>query len=158
MSAKVTIIWAVPLGYKAGDYARLCGNSGEGDIDYDTPLTNESFDLFENGAGIYGWYAQPWYKFGWYHGYSSRCGGWYYQPWHKFPWYYGTHVVRAEYTVGECGNYRFALKLFDGLGNPHTGLPEELAAAIHIAPLIPAGLKKNSYNKDTDVLVLDVAT
>ena len=45
MSAKITILWAVPAGYSIGDYARLYGNNGSGDIDYTRPLTNNKFDL-----------------------------------------------------------------------------------------------------------------
>lgn len=158
MSAKVTIIWSVSLGYDAGDYARLCGNGGSGDIDYDNPLTNEKFQLFPDGGGIYGWYHQPWGKFAWYHGHSSRTPGWYHQPWGKFPWYYGTAVIEVEYEVETCGDYKFALQVYDSLGNANTGSPEEVTAIIHIAPPAPdIGLKKNSYDKGTDILVLDVA-
>lgn len=157
MSAKITIIWAVPIGYDNGDYARLCGNGGAGDIDYDNFLNNERFDLFQDGGGIYGWYHQPWYKFSWNHGWSTKTPGWYHQPWGRFPWYYGTTVIAVDYTVLTCGEYKFAFKLFDALGNAHSGTPQEATAIIHIAPPAPTGLKKKSYNKNTDVLILDIA-
>ena len=157
MSAEVTIRLTVPAGYSNGDYARLCGNGGSGNIDYDNPLTREKIELFPNGAGIYGWYHTPWHKFPWYHGQSVNCPGWYNQSWYHFPWYHGTAEIEVKYTVESCGEYKFALKAFDSLGNPHVGTPEEESLPIHIAPAAPGGLKKNSYDKATDILILDVA-
>ena len=157
MSAEITITLAVPAGYSKGDYARLCGNGGSGEIDYDNPLTEEIVELFPNGAGIYGWYHTPWYQFSWNHGHAVNCPGWYHQSWNKFPWYYGTAQIEVEYTVEACGEYKFALKAFDSLGNPHTGDPEEESLSIHIAPAAPVGLKKISYDKATDILILDTA-
>lgn len=63
-------------------------------------------------------------------------------------------MIQAGHEVGNCGDYKFAFACYDRLGNQHKGTPEEATAVVHIAP---TGLKKNSYNKDTDVLVLDVA-
>jgi hypothetical protein len=157
MSARVTITWAVPVGYQQGDYAMLYGNAGSGDIDYDTPLTNEKYPLFPDGGGIYGWYHTPWYHFGWYHGQASRVSGWYHLPWYHFPWYFGSTIITVKYDVEVCGEYKFALQVFDRLGNVSIETPEQLEASIHIAPPAPTGLKKNSYDPDTDILILDAA-
>ena len=156
-SEKITITWCVPLGYMPGDYARLYGNGGEGEIDYDTPLTNEKFDLFPDGGGIYGWGLQPWGLTPWGLPWSTHTPGWGLQPWGLGPWGYGTAVIKAQYIVQACGDYKFALKIFDKLGNPNEGSPQELEAVIHIAPPAPTGLKKVSYDKDTDILVLEAA-
>jgi hypothetical protein len=157
MSAKVTITWSVPSGYLPGDYAQLYGNGGNGSIDYDTPLSNDRYELFPAGGGIYGWYHQSWYQFSWYHGYSMRCPGWGHQSWYHFPWYYGSNVITVQYDVSGCGDYKFALRIFDRAGNPNEGSPQELEAAIHIAPPAPSGLKGKSYDKDTDILILEAA-
>ncbi|HBR19830.1 MAG TPA: hypothetical protein DD726_06390 [Phycisphaerales bacterium] len=159
MSARITIIWAVPAGYSEGDYAMLFGNGGgEGvGIDYDTPLTNEKFLLFPDGGGIFGWYHAPWGHFAWGHAWATRVAGWYHLPWGHFPWGFGSTIITVLYDVEVCGEYKFALKVFDKLGNANTGSPEELEASIHLAPPAPTGLKKNSYDPDTDILVLDAA-
>jgi len=157
MSAKITILWAVPSGYQPGDYARLYGNGGSGDIDYDNPITNNTFQLYPNNGGLLGWYHLPWYHFPWYHGAASRCNGWYHLPWYHFPWYHGTTVLAIERTVEFCGNYKFAFKISDKLGNEDVGTPEILTATIHVAPPAPTGLKKGTYDKDADVLILEAA-
>ncbi|MHC4398022.1 MAG: hypothetical protein ACYS1A_20455 [Planctomycetota bacterium] len=84
-----------------------------------------------------------------------RAAGWGHLPWGRFPWGHGTGVIRATHQVSECGEYKYGFKCYDKLGNLHTGTPEEATASVHIAPPAPSGLKKNSYNKDTDILVLD---
>ena len=157
MSAKITITWAVPAGYQPGDYARLYGNGGNGDIDYDTPLTNEQFELFQDGGGIYGWGYQPWGHTPWGKPWATKVPGWGHLPWGHSPWGYGTTVIQTQYTVTQCGTYKFAFKLFDKLGNENTGIPEEAEVVIHIAPPQPTGLKKVSYNKDMHILVLEAA-
>ena len=63
MRALVTIQFIVGLGYLRGDYARLHGNGGSGDIDFNTPVNNEVYDLFPDNAGIYGWGHAPWGHF-----------------------------------------------------------------------------------------------
>jgi len=45
----------------------------------------------------------------------------------------------------------------DADGNAHSGTPAEASLTVCIAPNRPTGLTLNSYNKTTDVLVLDVA-
>ena len=145
MSAKITIRWAVPAGYNLGDYAMLFWNEGSGDIDYTKPLVNSKFPLFPNNGGYLGWYHTPWYHFPWDHGQSSRCSGWYHLPWYHFPWYHGTTVISHNITVDFCGDYKFAFKIFDKLGNENTGTPQEVTASVHIAPPAPTGLKKGTY-------------
>jgi len=78
-------------------------------------------------------------------------------PWGYGPWGYGSCTIRGQAEVTVCGDHKFGFKAYDPLGNPHIGTPEELLVPVHIAPDAPAELKKNSYNKTTDVLVLDVA-
>jgi len=157
MKAKITILWAIPAGYQPGDYARLYGNGGSGDINYDTPLTNERFELFQDGGGLLGWGHLPWGHFPWGHGQASRCPGWGHLPWGHFPWGHGTTLIKAEITVAQCGEYKFAFKTFDKSGNVGSGTPEELTASIHLAPPAPSGLKKISYDKDTKILILEAA-
>ena len=137
MSAKVTLQFAVDIGHEVGDYAQLFGNGGDGVVDYDTPLLNgRKFDLFPQGAGIYG------------------CG---HEPCGHSPCGFGTAVIEAEVIIETCGEYKFAFACFDSLGNPDEGAPQELLVSLHTAPPAPTGLIKNSYDKDTDVLILDAA-
>ena len=157
MSVLITIEFVVPVGYEESDYAYLHGNGGSGNIDWNNPLLEYIFELFPNGAGIYGWGYAPWGHFRWGRAHSQRAAGWGHLPWGKFPWGHGTTVITATYQVNSCGQYKFGFACYDRLGNLHEGTPEEVTVHIHIAPPVPAGLKKNSYNKDTDVLVLNAA-
>lgn len=157
MSALVTIEFVVPAGYREGDYARLHGNGGVGAIDWDSPLTEEVFGLFPNGAGLFGFSLAPFghHRFGRSH--SMRTAGFGRLPFGHSPFGHGTGVVTATHEVVDCGDYKFGLACYDELGNVHVGSPEEAALEIHLAPAAPTGLKKNSYDKETDVLVLDAA-
>ncbi len=156
-TARITISFAVPVGYTSGDYTYLHGNDGSGSIDYDTALNNAKFQLFPRGGGIYGWGHAPWGKSPWGKAYSVRVNGWGHLPWGKTPWGRGTALIAAAYRVTECGEYKFAFNCYDSLGNLHAGTPEEITAYVHIAPPAPTGLTKNSYDKATDVLILDAA-
>ncbi len=157
MSVQVTIEFIVPVGYLEGDYAKLYGNGGQGDIDWNTPLSNEVFALFPNGAGIFGWGHAPWGHFRWGHAHSQRTPGWGHLPWGRFPWGHGTAIITVKHQVSSCGAYKFGLACYDKLGNLHTGTPEEVTVNVHIAPPAPSGLKKNTYDKGTDILLLDAA-
>ena len=156
--ALVTISFVVPAGYAPGDYARLHGNGGSGDVDWETPLSETQYDLFPDGAGLYGFGNAPFggHRFG--RGHAMRCAGFGHIPFGKGPFGHGTGIVDAACEVTECGDYKFGLACYDELGNAHSGSPEETEVEIHITPDSPAGLTKNSYDKDTDVLVLDVAS
>ena len=156
MPALISLQFVVPAGYAEGDYAMLCGSDADGGIDWETPLTARRMEMFPSGAGIYGWGHAPWGNFRWGHAHSMRTAGWGELPWGLFPWGLGTAVLRDAREVGDCGLYKFGLAAFDSLGNPHVGSPGEAEADVHTAPYAPAGLKKNSYDSDTDVLVLDV--
>ena len=157
MSALVTIEFVVPAGYREGDYARLHGNGGSGSIDWENPLNETIYDLFPSRSGIYGFGHAPWghFRFGYAH--SMRTLGFGHLPWGHFPWGHGSAVIHAEHQVDVCGEWKFGFACYDAAGNQHTGSPQEVDVSVHIAPPAPAGLKKNSYNKDTDVLILDVA-
>lgn len=157
MIAIITVQFVVPVGYREGDYAKLHSNGGSGDINWSTPADNSEYPLFPHGAGIYGWGLAPWGHFLWGHAHSMRTAGWGNLPWGLFPWGHGTAVLRIIHEVDSCGEYKFGLACYDKFGNLHQGTPGQVTASVHIAPPAPAGLKKNSYNKDTDVLVLDVA-
>ena len=157
MDALITIRFVVPVGYSKGDYARLHGNNGSGDIDWDTPLTDEVFELFPNGGGIFGWGHAPWGHFRWGHAHSAGCSGWGHLPWGHFPWGHGTGVIEATHQISACGDYKYGLTCRDELGNLHEGSPEEVTAVVHLSPAAPTGLIKNSYDKTTKVLVLDAA-
>ena len=155
MSGLITIEYIVPVGYEQGDYARLHGNDGEGAIDWNNSLSDELFELFPNGAGIFGFGFAPWGHFRWGHAHSMRTAGWGRLPWGRFPWGHGTGIIQAVHQVDECGDYKFGLACYDALGNAHVGTPEEVLVNVHLALPAPTGLKKNSYDKDTDVLILD---
>ncbi|MHC4397943.1 MAG: hypothetical protein ACYS1A_20055, partial [Planctomycetota bacterium] len=154
----ICITFCVPAGYQNGDYAKLHGNGGSGDINWDNPLDNAIYELFPGGDGIFGFGRAPWGNFYWGHAHSMRAAGWGHLPWGHFPWSHGSAIIRAYYGIGSCGRYKFGFACYDKFGNLHEGAPEEIEIEVHTAPPAPAGLKKNSYNKSTDVLVLDVAT
>ena len=155
MSGLVTIDFIVPVGYRQGDYARLHGNGGDGSIDWSGPLAAEVYDLFPNGAGIYGFGFAPWGHFRWGHAHSMRTLGFGHLPWGRFPWGHGTGVVTATSEVERCGEYKFGFACYDELGNAHEGTPEEVTVDVHVTPDAPTGLAKVSYDKATDVLALD---
>jgi len=157
MSANITIEFAVPVGYDRGDYAKLHGNGGSGDIDWNNPISNEVFDLFPRGAGINGWGHAPWGRFRWGRAHSMRCQGWGHLAWGRFPWGHGTAVIAAIHKVNSCGAYEFGFACYDQAGNVHEGTPEDVTVNVHIAPPAPTGLVKNSYNPETDVLILNAA-
>jgi hypothetical protein len=157
MSALITIQFAVPVGYLPGDYAMLHGNGGSGDINWDTPLSTKKYELFPNGAGIYGFGHAPFGHFPFGHAYSMRTAGFGHLPFGHFPFGYGTALIKAVVKVDECGAYKFAFACYDKLGNLHIGTPEELTVNVHVTPPQPDRLTKYSYDKDTDVLVLNVA-
>ncbi len=158
MSAQVTITFAVPPGHLPGDYAKLFGNSGAGDIDYNTPLNNNIYELFPQGAGIYGYGHAPFGHFRYGKGHAMRTAGYGHLPFGHFPFGIGTTIIEATDIVDACGTYKYAFVCYDAAGNEDAGTPEEAEIEIHLAPPAPLfGLEKNSYNKTTDVLVLDVA-
>jgi len=157
MSANITIEFVVPAGHQKGDYARLHGNGGSGDIDWDGPVSGMIYRLFPNGAGIFGWGHAPWGRFRWGHAHSMRCSGWGHAPWGHYPWGHGSALITARYKVDYCGDYKFGFGCYDAAGNLHEGSPEEVTVNVHIAPPAPTGLVKNSYNPETDVLILDAA-
>jgi hypothetical protein len=152
--AKITLQFVVPVGHCPGDYAVLYGNGGEGNIDWNTPLS-ENLDLFPGGGGILGLgqtplgqtpLGQPW---------ADNCPGLGQLPCGLDPCGLGSSLISASHYVEACGNYKFAFTCYDSLGNIQEGTPEEAQIEIHLAPAAPSRLKKHSYNKDTDVLVLE---
>jgi hypothetical protein len=157
MAAVITIQFVVPVGYDATDYARLHGTGGSGSIDWDTPLDNREYDLFPGGAGIYGWGLAPWGHSRWGHGHSMLTAGFGHQPFGHHPFGHGTGIVEAKVKVDYCGDYKFGFACYNQAGNIHEGSPQEIDVPIHIAPPRPTGLVKNSYVKETGVLVLDAA-
>ncbi len=67
-----------------------------------------------------------------------------------------TPVVTATYVVTDCGVYKFGFAVYDSLGNPHVGTPDEESEEIHVAADPPAGLKPSDYNSFTDTLILAI--
>lgn len=147
----------MPQGYVHGDYARLFGNGGAGDIDWIDPLTNEKIDLFPGGSGIYGFGHAPFGHFPFGHAFSMRAPGFGHMPFGHFPFGHGTAMITIKYKVNDCGDYKFAFGCYDQTGNLHEGTPEEETLYIHIPPAVPKGLTKNNYNKTTGILTLDAA-
>lgn len=157
MTASITVEFAVPVGYIQGDYAKLFGNSGSGAIDFNNPLDNSIYELFPQGSGLYGFGHAPFGHFRWGHGHSMRTAGFGHLPFGHFPFGHGTAVIRAKVKVTECGAYKFAFGCYDLSGNVHVGTPDEVEVHVHIAPEAPTGLKKLSYDKATDILILEEA-
>ena len=157
MPALVTIEFVVPVGYEADDYANLHGNGGSGLIDWNNPLDDAIYELFPRGAGVFGWGHAPWGNFRWGKAHSAGPLGWGHLPWGHFPWGLGTAIIIVTHEVTSCGAYKFGLACYDKLGNVHQGSPEEVTVNIHITPSAPTALTKNSYNKATDVLILNAA-
>ncbi|KKL11654.1 hypothetical protein LCGC14_2543620, partial [marine sediment metagenome] len=106
---------------------------------------------------IYGWGRAPWGRHRWGRARALRVAGWGCLPWGRSPWGLGAVVIDAEHSVDYCGAYIYAFACYDLAGNLHEGSPAEVPFDIHIPPPVPAGLKKNAYDKETDVLTLDVA-
>ena len=157
MSALITIQFVVPVGYQKGDYAHLHGNGGSGAIDWNAPLDNNIYQLFPNGSGIYGYGHAPFGHFRFGHAHSMRTAGFGHLPYGHFPYGHGTGIVTAHHKVSSCGAYEFGLACYDPAGNDHEGTPDEVTANVHIAPPAPTGLKKVSYDKATDILILEEA-
>jgi len=157
MSAIVTLQFVVSIGYADGDYVVLHGNGGSGEIDWETPLSTHQYDLFPDGAGIYGFGLAPFgrHRFG--RAQSRSSPGFGRLPFGRHPFGLGTSVITITHKVDYCGDYKFALACYDAAGNLHEGSPVELDVPIHIAPPAPTGLVKHSYDKDTDILMLDAA-
>jgi len=155
MKAIVTLGFVVPVGYEQGDYAVLHSNNGSGNIDWDTPLS--TYDLFPNSAGIFGFGHAPFGHFRFGHSHSMCTAGWGHLPFGHFPFGHGSAVITAKHMIYDCGEYKFAFACYDKLGNLHEGTPETATIYMHVAPDVPVGLKKHSYNKNTDILLLDAA-
>ncbi len=157
MAALITIQFCTPAGYQPGDYAYLYGNGGAGEINWDTPVDNTIYDLFPRGAGIYGFGHAPFghHRFG--KGVSLRTAGFGHLPFGKHPFGHGTAIITTQARVEDCGSYKFGFKVFDKYGNAQEGTSQVVTADIHIPPVVPGGLKKVSYDKDTDILILEAA-
>jgi len=157
MTVLATIEFSVPVGYDPDDYARLHGNGGSGSIDWNNPVSAETFGLFPRGNGLYGFGHAPWGHFRFGHGHDMRTAGFGHLPWGYFPFGHGTAIIKARQLLAACGDYKFGFACYDKAGNLHTGTPDETTLNIHVAPAAPTGLTKSSYDKDTDVLVLTAA-
>jgi len=155
MSAKITISFCVPAGYQPGDYAMLFGMGS-----YDSPLLGgRKFELFPNGAGIYGFGHAPFghHRFG--KGTSLRASGFGFGhlPFGKHPFGHATALVTTSVTVDACGSCDLSFIVYDKLGNRQRGSMAMSLTEVHTAPPAPTGLKKVSYDPDTKVLVLEAA-
>ncbi len=155
---KITLQFVVPAGFRKGDCARQFSDAGGGTIDYNTPVDNRLYQLFPAGAGIYGFGLAPFGRFRFGHGHAMRAIGFGHLPFGHFPFGLGSAQITATHKVAECGTYKYAFKVYAAAGNPQSGDPDEISVTVHTAPAKPAGLKKQSYNKTTDVLTLEVAS
>jgi len=154
--AKATIKWPVPAGYKPGDYAVLCANDGLGGaVDFNNQISTH--DLFRRGAGIYSVYRTPCYTTRCYKPSAQRTGGPYSTPCYKGCCGHTPNVIETTVDIAECGSWKYAFAVYDSLGNIYEGTAEEVAIEVHIEPDKPTGLKKVSYNKTTDILILEAA-
>ena len=155
MSAVITISFYTASGFLPGDYVKLHGNSGSGDINWDTPLIDSPLDLFPDGAGVYGFGCVPFGNTPFGRPYSVGVAGWGRLPFGKTPFGYGAVKVSVLWPIYECGDYKFGFASYNAAGNKCAGSPEEILVSAHITPPAPTGLRRNNYDKDTDVLVLD---
>ena len=153
----VTVKFAVPLGHLPGDYCVLHTNNGTGAIDWDTPFSTKQVPLFPCGSGNYGFGMAPFAMspFAMPYGKNLRRG-FGTCPFAMSPFGLGAVVITERVPVSDCGDWLFGVKCYDKLGNEHTGTPNTVAATVHVAPAVPAGLKKDSYDKATDILTLSV--
>lgn len=156
MSAIITIQFTVGPDYRPGDYAHLHGNSGSGAIDWETPLTREVLDLFPDGAGLAGYGHAPYGHYPYGHASAMDTPGYGHCPYGHYPFGHGAVTIEANIEVASCGSYIFGFAVYDTAGNAHSGTPEETTVEVHTAGAAPSGLKFNSYNKTTDVLILDI--
>jgi len=154
MSAGVTVSFIVPAGYQLGDYAKLVGNSGSGEVDYDSPLTGRRMELFPNGAGLHGLGHAPvgCHRCG--RGHSINTAGCGHLPLGKAPCGHGSAEISDTVQIDSCGTYKFAWAGYDPLGNAHDGNPEEVELTIHTARPAPAKLSKDTYDPAADILTL----
>lgn len=157
MKALITISYLVADRFDPGDYAMLHGNGGSGDVDYNTPLTDQKIPLFPNGAGVYGFGRAPFGSFPSGRAFVTGVPGFGLCPFGLFPFGQGAATIFTKVTVTECGAYKFAFGCYDKLGNIHAGTPQEVTANVHLQPDPPTGLKKKSYDKSTDILTLEAA-
>lgn len=157
MTVRIHLSFCVPVGHLPGDYAKLFSNAGSGNISWVTPLNNEIYNLFPQGAGIYGYGMTPYGQTPYGRPFAMRTAGYGQLPYGIHPYGLGTAVIEAVHKVDECGVYKFAFGCYDRLGNSHEGTPEEKAVEVHLAPPAPAGLKKVSYDNDTQILILEAA-
>jgi hypothetical protein len=153
--AIITISFYVPAGFAPCDYVKLHGNNGSGAIDWDTPLIDQPIELFPDGIGYYGFGLTPFGQTPFGEGDASRLPGFGQSPFGKTPFGLGSVKISATWQVYTCGSYKFGFASYDKAGNKHSGSPEEITVVVHLAPPAPTGLRRNSYNKDTNVLVLD---
>jgi len=156
MPARLILSFVVPAGVTPGDRARLYANGGQGSLDWDTPITGESIDLYPGGAGVYGFGLAPWGRFAWGRAMTFQTQGFGLLPWGRFAWGFGGVVITRAIEIADCGDWLAAFQLFDALGNISSQTPGQAAAAIHIAPAIPDGLKKESYNPVSGELILSI--
>ena len=156
--ALVTISFTVGIGYRPGDYALLYGNGGSGSIDWDTALNGgRAYDLFPNNAGLFGYGHAPYGHHPYGKAAALRTSGYGHHPYGHGAYGHGSVTIEVTTLVTTCGTYLFGFKCYDAAENAHVGTPAEVVLTVCIAPNRPTGLKLSSYDKDTDVLVLDVA-
>jgi hypothetical protein len=155
MSAKITVIFPVRPGYSQGDYAMLYTNGGIGNVDYSEPIDDTAYELFPDGAGIFGYGFGAYGHFPYGRGDVRKTDGYGHLPYGYTPYGFAGVFIPAETIVESCGEYRFGFKVYDSVGNLQIGNQHDAVISVHIAPPQPTGLKKNNYNKDTHILVLN---
>lgn len=64
--------------------------------------------------------------------------------------------LQITYPLVKCGEYKFAIQVYDSLGNQGAN-PAELMSALHMSPPAPSGLKFKAYDGDTEILILQAA-
>jgi len=157
VSATIAIEFLSPPDAAPGDYAQLFANGGDGEVDYDTPADALRYDLAPNGARSLGFGEGAFGLMPFGDAQSAGLLGFGEGPFGLGPFGAGSLTVRIVHLVDHCGDWLFAVKAFDSLGNPQADPCEELPLSIHIGPPPPAiRPTKLSYDRAADVLILAI--
>lgn len=156
--AIITIKFLATPDHRPGDYAQLYSNGGDGDIDWNTPVSSRRHPLYPGDAGQYGFGRTPFGRTPFGHGQAIGVNtGFGHGPFGRTPFGHGATVVTATHAVTACGMYKYGIKTFDAAGNENEGTPAEETLSVHVTPPRATPLKPLSYDKATDILILEVA-
>ena len=121
--------------YVTGDYCNVHSNGGSGSVVYESQHNPQDYmlGLEQNTAG--------WGLFEW-----GTQGAW------------GTGYSPMSLTVIVTvpGSWTFAIVAYDKYDNQDSGIPDEETIYACLTPVQPSELSQASYDKDTDILTLNI--